>query len=79
VQLLAYLGSDSDFKPEQLRAMTMAFEWAVLALNLPSRPDLTLTEIARTIIRLAKQGVSDPTELCEKTVVALSPSKNKRG
>jgi hypothetical protein len=66
-----YLDSGSPFKPEELKAMTAAFERAILALDLKNRPDLTLPVIGAAIIRLAKQGEFNPAVLCERAVAAL--------
>lgn len=72
-----YLDSESPFKPEELKAMTVAFERVILALDLENRPDLTLPVIGATIIRLAKQGEFNPVILCERTVAALSNGADK--
>jgi hypothetical protein len=72
-----YLDSKSPFTPEELRAMTAAFERAVLTLDLKNRPDLTLPVIGATIIRLAKQGEFNPAILCKGTVAALSNGPDK--
>jgi hypothetical protein len=69
--LRQYLDFESSFKPEELKAMTVAFERVILMLDLKSRPDLTLPVIGATIIRFAKQGEFDPAVLCERTVTAL--------
>jgi len=75
--LRAYLDSESAFTSEQLRAMTAALEDATRALDLKGRPDLSLSVIGTTIIRLAKEGEFDPVVLCERTVTALTNSVGK--
>ena len=72
-----YLDFQSPFKPDELKAMTAAFERAILTLDLENRPDLTLPVIGATIIRLAKQGEFDPAILCERTVAALGNGADK--
>ena len=70
-----FLDSESSFRLEELRAVTTAFERAILVLDLANRPDLTLPVIGATIIRLAKQGELDPAVLCERTVAALGAAR----
>jgi hypothetical protein len=72
-----YLDLESPFKPEELKAMTTAFERVILTLDLENRPDLTLPLIGATLIRITKQGEFNPAILCERTVAALSNAADK--
>ena len=53
------------FDPESKRVMGLAFEMARAALQLEGKAGPETTILAKTIIELAKSGVSDPNELCE--------------
>jgi hypothetical protein len=53
------------FDPEQLRAMSVAFEEACRTLGLTDTPDPLTDIIANKIIETAKAGESDPVRLYE--------------
>jgi hypothetical protein len=53
------------FGPDDLRAMTTAFESALDKLGLKDRTDAATELVAKRIIALAKRGERDPAKLCE--------------
>jgi hypothetical protein len=64
------LFKDVAFEPETLRAMTKAFDLACEQLG--KQPDLVKEIVAVRIIELAKRGVTDPRQLCEDALLALT-------
>ena len=53
------------FDAETIRVMGLAFEMALVALQLADRGDLANEILAHKIIELAKAGERDPERLCE--------------
>ena len=51
--------------PETIRVMGIAFEMALVALQLADRGDRANEIIAQKIMELAKAGERDPERLCE--------------
>jgi hypothetical protein len=59
------------FEPEQIEAMTTAFNNACNALGLSDRTDKLTEIVANHVIELAQHGVLDPVELTEATLQSL--------
>jgi hypothetical protein len=55
----AFLG-DGAFSPEDVTAITSAFEGTLRALGLSDRTDPAVSIVARRTIELAKSGARDP-------------------
>jgi hypothetical protein len=53
------------FGPEDIAAMTAAFEDALTQLNVPDRKAHIATLVAKKIVRLAKRGERNPIRLAE--------------
>jgi hypothetical protein len=68
MQIRRFLDNDSAFGPDDLRAMTTAFEAALDKLGLKDRTDPATELVAKRIIALAKRGERDPAKLCEGVV-----------
>jgi hypothetical protein len=63
----------TDFDPESMRAIGLAFDKACQALGLRAQPDPTITRpIAEKIIEFARRGERDPDQLSRLTVRALT-------
>lgn len=57
--ILRFLDSNSVFGPDDLRAMTAAFDSALTKLGLKDRTDPATELVAKRIIALAKRGERD--------------------
>jgi hypothetical protein len=57
------------FGPETIKAMTTAFEKIRTILNLGNPDDPLVEVVAKKVVSLASQGVSDPKEI-ERRVIA---------
>jgi hypothetical protein len=62
------------FSPEEVMAITEAFEAALRGLGLVMRSDPAAETVARKIIELARMGERDPERLCEQVLRAYGPS-----
>jgi hypothetical protein len=60
------------FTPEDVEALTAAFELALSKLELSDRRDPVAVVLAKYIIELAKDGERDPDALCEGALKLLS-------
>jgi len=60
------------FGPEDVAALTTAFEAAVGKLGLVDRSDPTTVTLAKLIIELAKAGEREPERLCDSALKRLS-------
>jgi hypothetical protein len=60
------------FGPEDIAALTTAFEAALGKLGLVDRSDPTTVTLAKLIIELAKAGEREPERLCDSAVKRLS-------
>jgi hypothetical protein len=60
------------FGPEDVAALTTAFEAAVEKLGLVDRSDPTTVTLAKLIIELAKAGEREPERLCDSALRRLS-------
>jgi hypothetical protein len=59
------------FEPEDVRAITAAFEAALSKLRLTDRKDPMTMTLAKLIIRLATDGERDPQRLCDGALEIL--------
>ena len=69
--LLRFLERDAVFGPDDLTAMTAAFEQALRELGLTDRTDAATAIVARKVIEVAKQGERDPARLCAAVLKSL--------
>ena len=60
------------FGPEDIAALTTAFEAALGKLGLVDRSDPTTVTLAKLIIELAKAGEREPERLCDSALKRLS-------
>jgi hypothetical protein len=69
--LRSLLGEHPVFAPEDIAAMTAAFDDTLRSLGLVDRADPAVTIVAKAILDLAQQGELDPARLREKALTAL--------
>jgi hypothetical protein len=69
--LRPFLGRDAVFGPDDLEAMTAAFEQALGKLGLRDRTDAATAIVARKVIELATHGERDPAKLCAAVLNSL--------
>jgi hypothetical protein len=60
-----FVEKDVAFGPDDLKAISKAFSYALTKLGLSDRSGPTAERVARTIIRAALDGERDPARLCE--------------
>jgi hypothetical protein len=65
------LQQDHSFAPDEVAALTAAFEDTLRQLRLAQREDPVTLTVARLIVELAKQGERDPVRLREGALAAL--------
>jgi len=63
--------ADSAFDPETIKAMVVAFDDVMTILNIHGREDPLAEVIAKKIVSLASQHVSDPEQI-KRLVIADS-------
>jgi hypothetical protein len=59
------------FKPEDVTAITTAYETALERLNIADRKDPMAILVAKAVIQIAKDGERDPKRLSERAIRAL--------
>jgi hypothetical protein len=59
------------FGPDEIKAMTTAYEDALRTLNHKDRNDPITEIIAKAIIAIAQTGERDPVRLCEQAIANL--------
>jgi hypothetical protein len=59
------------FGPEQIAAMTHAYEAALVVLRLTDRDDPVTELIAKAIIDIARTGERDPVQIAERAIRAI--------
>jgi len=64
----------SSFDPATIERMVMAFESARVILNLDDPKDPLVETVAKKIISLASQGITDPDEISRRVVADTEPS-----
>jgi hypothetical protein len=65
------LQHDDSFAPDEVEALTAAFDDTLRRLRLAQREDPVTLTVARLIVELAKQGERDPVRLREGALAAL--------
>jgi hypothetical protein len=65
------------FSPEEVSAITKAFESALQRMGLVNRSDLVAETVARKIIDLARTGERDPDRLCDQVLTIYGQSARK--
>jgi hypothetical protein len=65
------LQRDPSFAPDEVEALTAAFEDTLRRLRLAQREDPVTLTVARLIVELAKQGERDPVRLRDSALAAL--------
>jgi hypothetical protein len=60
------------FGPDEIKALTTAYEEALRVLRLKDRADPATETIAKKIIELAQRGERDPVRLRERVIRCLS-------
>jgi hypothetical protein len=63
--------ADGSFGPDEIEAMTLAYEGALLDLRLNNRDDPITEIIARTIVSVTATGERNPTRIKERAINAL--------
>jgi hypothetical protein len=67
------------FSPEEVSAITKAFEAALQRMGLVNRSDLVAETVARKIIDLARTGERDPDRLCDQVLTIYGQSARTGG
>jgi len=67
--------ADGSFGPDEIKAMTAAYESALRDLRLNNRDDPITELIARTIVTVTATGERDPVRIKERTINALGVPK----
>ena len=62
------------FGPDEIEAMTKAYELALAELNLEDRNDPFTEIVARTIVSVTKMGARDPRIVKDRALAALGAS-----
>jgi hypothetical protein len=62
---------DDKFKPEEIAALTRAFDLALSALYLVDRDDPICEIVARKVIEIGTNGIHDPREIAKVAVERL--------
>jgi len=68
---------ESVFTPEEITAITDAFEAALRGLGLVNRSDPLVETVAAKIIELAKAGERDPERLVDQVLTMFDQSARK--
>jgi hypothetical protein len=66
--------ASSSFDPETIARVVAAFEGACTVLNLHDPNDPMVETVAKKIISLASQGITDPNELRRRVVADTAQS-----
>jgi hypothetical protein len=66
------LEHDHAFQPDEVAALSEAFDLALQKLRLVNRQDPAAITLAKIIIELAKRGERDPVRLSDGAVAILS-------
>ena len=62
---------NSALEPEEIRRITEAYEQALHALCVKDRDDPLTEMIAKKIIKIAKTGIHDPTQIAARVIKEL--------
>ena len=63
--------ADGSFGPDEIKAMSAAYEGALLDLRLTNRDDPITKLIAKTIVTVTSTGERDPVRIKERAINAL--------
>jgi hypothetical protein len=63
--------ADGSFGPDEIQAMTAAYETALIDLRLTDRDDPITELIARSIVTVTAAGERDPARIKERAINAL--------
>ena len=66
--------ANGTFGPEEIKAMTAAYEAAVLDLRLVDRDDPLTEIVARAILSITSKGERDPTTIKDRALNAIRAS-----
>jgi hypothetical protein len=69
------LKDDHAFSPEDVTAITNAFENCLSKLGLRDRTDPATMAVAKVVIELAKQGERDPERLCAGAIKHIAAAR----
>jgi hypothetical protein len=56
------------FEPDTVKSMSIAFDRAVLSLNLTDHDEAFRYVVAKKIIEIARKGERDPARICERAL-----------
>ena len=70
---------EAAFSPEDISAITKAFEAVLQGLGLINRSDPVAETVARKIIELARMGERDPDRLRDQVLMTYGQSARKAG
>jgi hypothetical protein len=65
----------SAFEPEHIKAMSVAYEQALVDLKLVGRTDPLTELIAQKVIEFAQRGERDPIRLLQRTVAEITDGR----
>jgi hypothetical protein len=68
--------ANSSFGPDEIEAMTAAYEGALIHLNLVNRSDPLTELIAKAIVNVTATGERDPSTITERALNALGVRKS---
>jgi hypothetical protein len=71
VTIRRLLKDEAAFRPEEAAVLMAAYDDCIGRLKLRDQDDKLTELLARTIIRAARAGERDPSELCQKALQAL--------
>jgi hypothetical protein len=63
------------FEPEHIKAMSVAYEQALVDLKLVGRTDPLTELIAQKVIEFAQRGERDPIRLLQRTVAEITDGR----
>ena len=63
--------ANGSFGPDEIEAMTAAYEGALIDLRLPDRDDPITELIAKSIVNVTATGERDPIQIKERAINAL--------
>lgn len=63
--------ANGSFGPDEIKAMTGAYETALITLRLSNRDDPITELIAKSIVNVAATGERDPAQIADRAINAL--------
>ena len=73
------LTANGSFGPDEIEAMSAAYEHALLEINLIDRDDALTEMVAATIVAVTAQGERDPEKIMQRALRALRVQSRKTG